>query len=77
MAIREVDQEAVAAFIATWRNTRGGAERANYQLFLGQLVSVLGLPSPEAATRGILGNYQYEGPVAGGSVRGNKGFIDL
>ena len=77
MAVTEIDQEAVAAFIAYWRHRPGGAERANYQLFLGQLASALELPTPEAAERGVLGTYQYEGPVAGGSMRGNKGFIDL
>ena len=77
MAVPVVDQEVVAAFVAKWQNTPGGAERANYQLFLGGLCHVLGLEEPEAGQRGVLGRYQFEGPVAGGSERGNKGFVDM
>ena len=77
MSAAQIDQEAVAAFIAKWRNTPGGAERANYQLFLTGLCHVLDLEEPHGAAKGILGKYQYEGPVAGGSAKGNKGFIDL
>lgn len=73
----DIDQQAVAAFIAKWQNTPGGAERANYQLFLSGLCHVLGMEEPEAGQRGVLGRYQFEGPVAGGSERGNKGFVDL
>lgn len=77
MAAPEIDQQAIAAFIAKWQNTPGGAERANYQLFLSGMCHALGLDEPEAGQRGVLGRYQFEGPVAGGSERGNKGFIDL
>ena len=77
MALPDVDQQAVAAFIAKWRNTPGGAERANYVLFLSGLCRALGLAEPDHAQGGVLGAYQFEGPVAGGSAKGNKGFIDL
>ena len=77
MADPVVSGEAVAAFIAKWQNTPGGAERANYQLFLSGLCHVLGLEEPEAGQRGVLGRYQFEGPIAGGSERGNKGFVDM
>ncbi len=77
MALPDVDQQAVAAFIAKWRNTPGGAERANYVLFLSGLCRALGLDEPDHAQGGVLGAYQFEGPVAGGSAKGNKGFIDL
>ena len=77
MALPDVDQQAVAAFIGKWRNTPGGAERANYVLFLSGLCRALGLDEPDHAQGGVLGSYQFEGPVAGGSAKGNKGFIDL
>ncbi|MFM9860478.1 type IIL restriction-modification enzyme MmeI [Pseudoxanthobacter sp. M-2] len=38
------------AFIARWRGLEGGAERANYALFLIQLCDVLGLPHPDPAS---------------------------
>jgi hypothetical protein len=48
-------------FLTTWHGKAGGAERANYALFLTQFCQVLGLPNPEPAnhdtdTRG----YQFE-----------------
>ena len=39
----------IAAFIARWRANEGGAERANYVLFLTELCSLLGLPQPDPA----------------------------
>lgn len=36
---------AVTDFIARWSRS-GGAERANYQLFLSELCDVLGVPLP-------------------------------
>jgi len=35
-------------FITRWRNS-GGAERANYALFLSELCDLLGVPRPDAA----------------------------
>ena len=43
VAIQGASGEAIAAFIARWQNTPGGAERANYQLFLTGLCHALGL----------------------------------
>jgi hypothetical protein len=42
------NNEAVEAFIARWRKS-GGAERANYQLFLTELCDLLGVPKPDPA----------------------------
>ena len=39
----------IASFIAHWQNS-GGAERANYVLFLTQLCDLLGVPQPDDET---------------------------
>jgi hypothetical protein len=39
----------VDEFIARWRNNEGGAERANYALFLTELCTLLDLPRPDPA----------------------------
>jgi SAM-dependent methyltransferase len=39
----------VEYFIQRWTEREGGAERANYQLFLSELCDVLGVPRPEPA----------------------------
>lgn len=76
--MKDVDQQAVAAFIAKWRNTPGGAERANYVLFLTGLCNALGLEEPEAGRAGVLGRYQFDGPISGGSLKtGGPGFADF
>ncbi|MFN4295637.1 MAG: class I SAM-dependent DNA methyltransferase [Brevundimonas sp.] len=36
-------------FIGKWSAARGGAERANYQMFLGELCLAIGVPSPDPA----------------------------
>jgi len=41
-----MDEQAVQAFITRWSKS-GGAERANYQLFLSELCDVLEVPRPE------------------------------
>ena len=69
--------ESVRHFIADWLGKEGGAERANYQLFLTGFCRALELETPAPASKGVLGSYQFEGPVARGSAAGNKGFIDL
>jgi hypothetical protein len=46
---RVSDPAAIAAFIARWRANEGGAERANYVLFLTELCALLGLPRPDPA----------------------------
>jgi hypothetical protein len=77
VAAPDIDQAALKAFISKWQNTPGGAERANYQLFLTGLCRALGLEEPDAGQAGSLGRYQFEGPVPGGSLKGGPGFIDF
>ncbi|MGN6489754.1 MAG: hypothetical protein ACTHLT_18295, partial [Devosia sp.] len=40
----------VEEFIARWQGREGGAERANYALFLSELCDVLGVARPDPAT---------------------------
>ncbi|UVF20827.1 class I SAM-dependent DNA methyltransferase [Microvirga terrae] len=42
-----ISSHAVDAFIARWTACEGGAERANYQMFLSELCDVIGVPRPE------------------------------
>ena len=67
----------VGAFINKWLGVTGGAERANYAQIINDLCGALDLPVPGVATGGMLGNYQFEGPVPGGGAGGNTGAIDL
>ena len=71
------ESAAVAAFVDRWQGIAGGAERANYTIFVGELCEALALPKPGIASGGALGDYQYEGPVPGGSRGGGTGFIDV
>jgi hypothetical protein len=73
------DKSKVEALIAKWEGARGGAEQANFAVFIHDLVDALELERPGVAEGGVLGDYQFEGPVAGGSNRtlGGKGRIDL
>jgi hypothetical protein len=64
-------------FIQKWLGQTGGAERSNYQLFLTEFAQALNLPTAQPGEQGVLGDYQFDGPVAGGSEKGNAGFIDL
>ncbi len=50
-------------FIARWAGREGGAERANYALFLSELATALDLPPPEPADSAS--NYRFEFPVRG------------
>ncbi len=68
---------AIASFVARWSGVVGGAERANYTIFVSELCDALGLEKPGIATGGTLGNYQYDGPVPGGSLGGGMGFADV
>ncbi|HTX50596.1 MAG TPA: type IIL restriction-modification enzyme MmeI, partial [Caulobacteraceae bacterium] len=56
----DVDQ-----FIARWTAREGGAERANYQMFLSELCDVLGVarPDPAGAER-ALNDYVFERSVS-------------
>jgi type I restriction-modification system DNA methylase subunit len=69
----------VGAFIAKYWGKPGGAERATYQMFLTELAQALGAPTPDPATGGELGAYQFEGPVKSEAALGKKGTgrIDL
>ncbi len=65
-------------FIARWR-AAGGSERANYQLFIGELCGLLGLPAPEPAQGDERDNaYVFERRVsfAHGDGSTSAGFID-
>lgn len=67
----------ISAFIGKWQGVTGGAERANYGQFINDLCRTLGIEPPGVAEGGVLGNYQFEGPVQGGGAGGNTGAIDL
>ena len=51
----------IEAFIARWEAS-GGAERANYALFLSELCDLLAVPRPDAA-HGGMGDYRFERSV--------------
>ncbi|MGN6374121.1 MAG: class I SAM-dependent DNA methyltransferase [Sphingomonas sp.] len=70
----------VESFIARWQNNEGGAERANYALFLTELCDLLDLPRPDPADANHDHNdYVFERAVtfrdAGGKT--GHGRIDL
>jgi hypothetical protein len=69
----------IGAFISKWRGVTGGAERANYGLFLTEFCTALGLPTPNPSAKGTLGDYVFEGPVdaLSGKGRKSKNRIDL
>jgi hypothetical protein len=50
MAADPASQEDIDAFIERWSGTAGGAERANYQMYLTEFVALLKLPKPDPAT---------------------------
>ena len=65
-------------FIARWRGA-GGSERANYQLFVGELCGLLGVPLPQPAQGDERDNaYVFERRVAfaHGDGSTSAGFID-
>ena len=62
-------------FITRWKDARGGAERANYQMFLSELCEALDLPRPDPASADFQGEYdrqleKAQGDVARGGVDG-------
>ena len=73
------DVSLMESFIARWSNLPGGAERANFQGFVYELVDALGLDRPDPAEGGMLGTYQFDGPTPNASFRTAtaKGFADL
>ncbi|WP_223504171.1 class I SAM-dependent DNA methyltransferase [Pseudomonas sp. GL-RE-29] len=71
--------EHLDTFLSRWSKA-GGTERANYQLFLTELCSLLGLPLPEPAGDDKRDNaYVFERRVVINQPDGssNNGFIDL
>ncbi len=71
--------EAVDAFISRWSGARG-SELANYQLFLGELIELLGLPRPDPASDDTRDNaYVFERRVqfSHGDGSSSLGRIDL
>jgi hypothetical protein len=70
-------------FIERWLGSSGGRERSNLPTFISGLCKMLDVEAPlDPASKGVLGRYEYEGPVPNASVRAEKasantGFIDL
>ena len=66
-------------FIDKWTGLPGGAERANFQPFIGEFCRALGLPEPEPAQGGVLSDYRFEAPVRPDAAFSEKqgGAIDL
>jgi hypothetical protein len=67
----------LGAFISKWLGTKGGAERANYGVFLTEFAQALDLPTADPAGQGTLGAYQFDGPVPAAAAKGGTGFVDL
>lgn len=70
---------AIEDFIARW-DGGGGTEKANYQLFLTELIALLGLPAPDpAGDDNELNEYVFERRVDLDKPDGSstRGFIDL
>jgi hypothetical protein len=70
---------AIEAFISRW-SAATGSERANYQLFLTELCTLLGLPQPDPARADTQDNaYCFERRVCfqHGDGTQSQGFIDL
>ncbi|MDZ4380729.1 MAG: type IIL restriction-modification enzyme MmeI [Parvibaculum sp.] len=73
------EPEKIEAFIGRWRRS-GGAERANYQMFLTELTEILGVERPAPAEESNRQNdYVFERSVAFKHPDGSQttGFIDL
>ena len=73
------DQPALEAFVRRWK-AASGSERANYQLFLTELCTLLGLRAPDPASSDTAENgYVFERRVTFQEADGSesRGFIDL
>ncbi|MFM2060110.1 MAG: hypothetical protein RLY71_4495 [Pseudomonadota bacterium] len=69
---------ALASFLARWHSA-GGSERANYQLFITELCTLLGVPLPEPARDDTRDNaYVFERRIvfAHGDGSSSNGYID-
>ena len=53
----------VEDFITRWTDREGGAERANYQMFLSELCDVIGVARPEPSGAAHLNDYVFERAV--------------
>lgn len=74
-----VSSESIDLFISRWSQAKG-TEKANYQLFLTELCTLLGLPQPDPASDENADNgYVFERRVDINNPDGttNRGFIDL
>lgn len=74
------DAAAIETFITRWRANEGGAERANYVLFLTELCTLLDLPQPDPADASHTRNdYVFERAVTFKDEAGKTGHgrIDL
>ncbi len=61
------------AFIDRWSHGAGGAERANYQMFLTELCDALGVARPDPNIGGgQLENYVFEAPVRSRETEGKR-----
>ena len=59
----------VDAFIQRWTAREGGAERANYQMFLAELCDVIDVPRPDpAGAETHLNDYVFERAVKSGEI---------
>ena len=78
MTYGQLGPHGLGAFIDRWFGREGGAERANYALFLAEFCQTLDLPVPDPSGKG-LGSYEFEAPVKSEAVYGGKGTkrIDL
>lgn len=73
-------QKQIDSFIVRWRENEGGAERANFPLFLTELATLLDLPSPNPADASRAKNdYVFERAVTFKDEAGKSGHgrIDL
>jgi hypothetical protein len=70
--------EDIDRFIARWADS-GGAERANYGMFLTELCDLIGVPRPEPARDDERTDYRFEYPVTFRNADGSTsaGRIDL
>lgn len=74
-----INTDTTEAFISRWKDING-TERANYQLFLMELVELLGLPKADPASEDTRNNaYVFERRVIIKKADGTQtnGFIDL
>jgi hypothetical protein len=63
----------IESFIERWTRGLGGAERANYAMFLSELCDVIGVARPDPASGGgKLDDYVFEGPVKSRETEGVK-----